>query len=117
MFYGCSGLSGTLTDNNPTLPSGLKYGIYMFSGCTGLTGNIPALPDSLTDGSDMFSSCSGLSGTLTDNNPTLPSGLKYGDYMFYGCSGLTGQCPTKPDSLTAVTSMYAGTNVTCDYGH
>lgn len=56
MFNGCSGLSGTITDNNPTLPSGLNTAQAMFSGISGLTGQCPNKPDSLTTYTNMYAS-------------------------------------------------------------
>jgi hypothetical protein len=94
-FYGCSGLTGSLT-----FPAGLTFiGDYAFSGCSGLTGSL-TFPAGLTFvGECAFYGCSGLTGSLS-----FPSGLTFiGGYAFYDCSGLTGSL-TLPTDLTSISS-------------
>ncbi len=92
-FYGCSGLTGTLT-----LPEGLKsIGDAAFTSCSGLTGSL-TFPDGLESiGSSAFYQCSGFTGNLT-----IPHGVtSINENAFLGCSGFTG-CLTIPAGVTAI---------------
>jgi len=80
-FYGCSGLTGTLTIPN----SVTSIGDYAFYGCSGLTGTL-TIPNSVASiGRVAFYACSGLTGTLTIPN----SVTSIGDYAFLSCLNLT----------------------------
>ncbi|MDR0605010.1 MAG: leucine-rich repeat protein [Bacteroidales bacterium] len=79
-FFGCSGLTGTLT-----LPKSLRFiGRRAFYACSGLSGQL-IFPDNLTTiESFAFNKCNGLT-TLH-----LPDSLTFiGNYAFGECSGLT----------------------------
>ncbi len=99
-FYGCTGLTGTLT-----IPEGVtSIGNYAFYNCTSLRSEL-VIPKGVTSiGSYAFYSCRGLTGTLT-----LPNSVtEIGSYAFYNCSGLTGAL-TIPEGVTEIgdcTFMY-----------
>ena len=80
-FYGCSGLTGSLT-----IPSSVtSIGSSAFYGCSGLTGSL-TIPNSVTSiGSSAFCGCSGLTGSLTI--PNSVTSIEWG--TFKNCSGLT----------------------------
>jgi hypothetical protein len=94
-FFGCTGLSGTLT-----IPSSVTaIGSFAFESCQGLTAlSLPAA-GSLTIGYSAFYGCTGLSGTLT-----IPSSVtSIGSSAFLYCIGLSGTL-TIPSSVTAIGS-------------
>ena len=81
-FYGCSGFNGSLTIGN-ALES---IGYSAFSGCLGFNGSLN-IPNSVTRvGSMAFYNCSGFNGSLN-----IPNSVRYIErYAFSGCSGFTG---------------------------
>ncbi len=91
-FYGCSGLTGTLT-----IPNSVKsIGNSAFYGCSGLT-SVTIGNSVKSIGSTAFQNCSGLTGTLTIPN----SVTSIGSGAFYHCSGLTGDLII-PNSVTSI---------------
>ncbi|UAL07188.1 MAG: leucine-rich repeat domain-containing protein [Candidatus Methanogranum gryphiswaldense] len=92
-FYGCSGLTGSLT-----IPDSITViGSYAFYGCSGLTGSL-TIPDSLTTlNIYAFCNCSGLTGSLTISD----SLTRIGFGAFSGCSGFTGSL-TIPGNVTMI---------------
>ena len=92
-FYGCTGLTGSLTIPN----SVTSIGGSAFSGCSGLTGSL-AIPNSVTSiGIQAFYGCSGLTGSLTIPNSVTTIGWG----AFSRCSGLTGSL-TIPNSVMSI---------------
>lgn len=118
LFYGCTGLSGTLS-----LPSSLKYigweafyncsgftgsltipqqmdsiGMSAFNGCTGITSlnyNATNMHNSLYSGG-IFSQCSSITSlTIGNNVVSLP------DMIFASCSNIVGSV-TIPNSVTSI---------------
>lgn len=91
-FYGCSGLTGSLT-----IPDGVTSIVdCAFSGCSGLTSI--TIPDGVTSiGISAFSRCSGLTSV------TIPDGVTIiGSDAFSGCTKLT--TITIPNSVTMIGS-------------
>jgi hypothetical protein len=91
-FYGCSGLTGSLTlPNTVTLIRSLA-----FYGCTGFAGSL-VLPNSLTSiGSQAFYGCTGFAGSLV-----LPNSLTtIGNNAFTSCTSLISV--TIPSSVTSI---------------
>ena len=92
-FWGCRGLTGSLT-----IPDGVTdIGACAFEGCSGLTGNL-IIPKGVTNiNDDVFRGCSGLTGSLI-----IPEGVtNIGAYAFSGCSGLTGSLII-PEVVTSI---------------
>jgi hypothetical protein len=102
-FYGCSGLTGTLTIPN----SVTSIGIGAFYNCENLT--TLTIGSGVTSiGNEAFGFCSGLTGTLTIPN----SVMSIGGNAFWECSGLTGAL-TIPNSVTSIGSnAFYGCNFT-----
>jgi hypothetical protein len=99
-FYGCSGLTGSLT-----IPSSVtSIGELAFADCSGFTGSL-TIPSSVTTiGGGSFTDCSGFTGSLTI--PNSVTSIEWG--TFSGCSGLTGSL-TIPDSVTTIgNSAFSG---------
>ncbi len=80
-FYGCTGLTGSLT-----IPHAVTtIGSLAFYNCSGFTGSL-VIPNSVTEiGLGAFIYCSGFTGSLTIGN----SVTSIGDYAFSSCSGFT----------------------------
>ena len=115
-FYGCSGLTGSLT-----IPSTVNsIGVDAFYNCSGFSGSL-SVPNSVTTiGSWAFSNC-GFTGSLTIGNGvtvigayafyqsvsftgslTLGSSVtSIGQYAFQNCAGFTGSL-TIPSSVTTI---------------
>ena len=99
-FYGCTGLTGSLTipDSVTSIES------QAFVNCTGLTGSL-TIPDSVTFiGSSAFYGCTGLSGSLT-----IPDSVTFiGNYAFQGCEFTHVYC-LKPTAPTAYINSFNST--------
>ncbi len=80
-FYGCTGLSGSLS-----LPSHLEHiGSHAFSGCTGLSGSLVLSGNLQYIGSSAFNGCAGFTGGIT-----IPNSTAYvGSNSFSYCNGIT----------------------------
>jgi hypothetical protein len=92
-FWGCRGLTGSLTIPN----SVTSIGSGAFWACSGFTGSL-TIPNSVTSiGSDAFAYCRGFTGSLTIPNSvtSIESGV------FNRCSGFTGSL-TIPNSVTSI---------------
>jgi hypothetical protein len=98
-FYGCSGLTGSLT-----IPSTVNsIGVDAFYNCSGFSGSL-SVPNSVTTiGSWAFSNC-GFTGSLTIGNGVTVIGA----YAFYQCVSFTGSL-TLGSSVTSI-GQYAFQN-------
>ena len=98
-FYGCSGLTGSLT-----IPSTVNsIGVDAFYNCSGFSGSL-SVPNSVTTiGSWAFSNC-GFTGSLTIGNGVT----EIGAYAFYQCVSFTGSL-TLGSSVTSI-GQYAFQN-------